>query len=162
MVPEIQGATDKIFCHFGPFFALPAPWQHRKSKFKIEKNIWRYYHFTHLHHTWQSFDVWFLRLLFFLRFCNCYFSFWAIFCLFSLVSRKSQNLKKKKKKPGDIIILQMCTKILWWDIQFLRYGVRRMDGWTDGRTDGWTDRRTDGRKKWYIEVGVPPKIHWLN
>ena len=23
--------------------------------------------------------------------------------------------------------------------------------------DGWTDRRTDGRKKWHVEVGVPPK-----
>ena len=23
--------------------------------------------------------------------------------------------------------------------------------------DGWTDRRTDRRKKWHVEVGVPPK-----
>ena len=30
--------------------------------------------------------------------CNCYFSFWAIFCPFN------------GKMPGDIIILHMCTK----------------------------------------------------
>ena len=28
---------------------------------KIWKNTWRYYHFTHVYHTWQSYDVWFLR-----------------------------------------------------------------------------------------------------
>ena len=44
--------------------------------------------------------------------CNCYFSFWANFCLFTfLTARKIKILKKwKKKKPGDIIILHMCTK----------------------------------------------------
>ena len=43
--------TD-IFCHFGPLFALSAPWQPGRSKL---------YHFTQLHHKWQSYDVWFLR-----------------------------------------------------------------------------------------------------
>ena len=28
---------------------------------KLKKNTSRYYHFTHLHHKWQSYDVWFLR-----------------------------------------------------------------------------------------------------
>ena len=43
---------------------------------------------------------------------NCYFSFWAIFCLPPLPpnSPKNQNEKKMKKKHGDIIILHMCTK----------------------------------------------------
>ena len=37
--------------------------------------------------------------------CNCYFSFWAIFCPFtSLTAQKKQNNKKRKKTPGDIII----------------------------------------------------------
>ena len=44
------------------------------------------------------------------RRCNCYFSFWAIFCPFTSNSPKNQNLKKVKKTPGDIIILQKCTK----------------------------------------------------
>ena len=28
---------------------------------------------------------------------------------------------------------------------------------TDGQTDGQTEGQTDGQKKWYIEVGAPPK-----
>ena len=43
--------------------------------------------------------------------CNCYFSFWAIFCPFMpLAAQKIKILKKWKKTPGDIIILHMCTK----------------------------------------------------
>ena len=57
-----------------------------------------------------------------------------------------------KKTPGDII-LHMCTKKMMmyvdnddvWldDAWFLRYGAQRMDGRT--------------KKKWHIEMGVPPK-----
>ena len=28
---------------------------------KKKKNTWRYYHFTQVHHKWQSYDAWFLR-----------------------------------------------------------------------------------------------------
>ena len=43
--------------------------------------------------------------------CNCYFSFWAIFCLStSLTAQKIKTKKKRKQTPGDIIILQQCTK----------------------------------------------------
>ena len=61
MVPEIQGATEQklstfwaIFCPFNPL---------RTWKIKIltlKKNTRRYY-FTHLHHNWQSYDIWCLR-----------------------------------------------------------------------------------------------------
>ena len=121
MVLEIRSETDRIFCHFGPFFTLSSlliipkikilrkkwnkclemsssdvymctinedhtiygswnirwnreifvilghflPFQFSENlehqNLKIEKNTWRYYHFTHLHHKWQSYDVWFLR-----------------------------------------------------------------------------------------------------
>ena len=40
--------------------------------------------------------------------CNCYCSFWAIF--YPPDSPKSEHFKKMKKTPGDIIILQNCTK----------------------------------------------------
>ena len=40
-----------IFCPFALY---------KNQNFNIEKNTWRYYHFTHLHHKWQSCDVWFL------------------------------------------------------------------------------------------------------
>ena len=41
---------------------------------------------------------------------GCYFSFWAIFCSFTPLKHKNKNFKKMKKTPGDIMILQMCTK----------------------------------------------------
>ena len=43
--------------------------------------------------------------------CNCYFSFWTIFCPFiSLTAQNINIFKKMKNTPGDIIILQECTK----------------------------------------------------
>ena len=43
--------------------------------------------------------------------CNCYFSFWTIFCPFtSATAWKMKISKKNEKNPGDIIILQKCTK----------------------------------------------------
>ena len=43
--------------------------------------------------------------------CNCYFSFWAIFCPFTpLTTRKMKILKTYKKTPWDIIILHKCTQ----------------------------------------------------
>ena len=47
-----------ILGHFLPFQPLD---NLENQNFNIEKNTWRYYHFTHLHHKWQSYDVWFLR-----------------------------------------------------------------------------------------------------
>ena len=58
MVSEIWGAADRILCHFGQFFALLPSDDKILEKWK---NTWRYYHFTHVYHTWQSYDVWFLR-----------------------------------------------------------------------------------------------------
>ena len=43
--------------------------------------------------------------------CNCYFSFWAIFCPFTPITAWKMKISKKwKKMPGDIIILHKCTK----------------------------------------------------
>ena len=47
-----------ILGHFLPFQPLD---NLENQNFNIEKNTWRYYHFTHLHHKWQSYDAWFLR-----------------------------------------------------------------------------------------------------
>ena len=47
-----------ILDHFMPF---QPPENLEKQNFKIEKKTWRYYHFTHLHYKWQSYDIWFLR-----------------------------------------------------------------------------------------------------
>ena len=47
--------------------------------------------------------------------CNCYFSFWVIFCLFTPITAQKLKISKKwppppKKKPRDVIILHECTK----------------------------------------------------
>ena len=39
--------------------------------------------------------------------CNCYFSFWAIFCPFTPTCLKNENFKKMKKKK------QNKTKKTW-------------------------------------------------
>ena len=52
MVAEMWSETDRIFCHFGPFFVLLPPLppnnpETQKFEKKIEKNPWRYYPFIH-------------------------------------------------------------------------------------------------------------------
>ena len=87
--------------------------------------------------------------------CNCYFSFWAIFCCFTSLTAQKIKIWKKiwKKTPGYIIILHICTKIYDKNVVwFLRHGARRTDGQTDGRTVR--------QKKWHIEAGVSPKNIW--
>ena len=62
MLTQIWSATDIIFCHFRPFFALLPHYWPQKLKFgKNVKNTWRYYPFTHVYHKSRSYDVWFLR-----------------------------------------------------------------------------------------------------
>ena len=53
--------SRQIFVILGHFLPFQSPDNPENQNFKIEKNTWRYYHFTHLHHKWQSYDVWFLR-----------------------------------------------------------------------------------------------------
>ena len=43
-----------IFVHFLFFQSLD---NLENQNFNIEKNTWRYCHFTHLHHKWQSYDI---------------------------------------------------------------------------------------------------------
>ena len=61
--------------------------------------------------------------------CNCYFSFWTIFCPFTPLT--AQKIKVLKKTLGDITILHMCTKN--YDQIFT---VPEICCATDGRTDG--------------------------
>ena len=108
-----------IFCHFGPFFALPhyLPW---KWKFGINvQNAWRYYAFINVYQKWRSWcmlpdirdDI----------FC-------PFFCpLILLTPQKSKILQKWEKTPGDIIILPMCTK---------NHNHMRYDSW-DAEWDTW-------------------------
>ena len=67
-----------ILDHFLPF--TPIWTQKIKILKKWKKKPWRYYHFPNMCHNWQSYDVWFLRLL---RVTDRIFlSFWAVFLPF--------------------------------------------------------------------------------
>ena len=77
---QIWSATDKIFCHFRPFFALLSPPTNNsenKNFEKLKKNpediiILHRCTKNHDHMLYCSLDM--ARNGF-----NCYFSFWAIF-----------------------------------------------------------------------------------
>ena len=88
-----------------PFTPLPLLNTQNIEILKKWKKARRYYHFTQVHHKWQSHDKWFLR----------YEAWQTIFCHFELYfdfypsnNLKNQNFEKMKKKPGDII-LPKCT-----------------------------------------------------
>ena len=123
MVPEISGATDRIFCHFGPFFALLPPWRPRKSKFwKIEKNTWRYHHFTHVHPKWQSWcmvpDIWSATDRIF-----CHFG--SIFVLLPPYGpRKSKFWKHENNAWRYYHFTHAYHKWLSYEVWFLRFGIR--------------------------------------
>ena len=52
----------EIFVILGHFLLFQHPDNLENQNVNIEKkNTWRYYCFTHLHHKWQSYDIWFLR-----------------------------------------------------------------------------------------------------
>ena len=135
MVPEIRCATDRIFCHFGPFFALLPLYQPEKLKFwknenKIPGDIITLHKSTEnhdhtLHFSWNTMH----------DRCNFWFSFWASFCPFTLPLNNTKNLNftKMKKIPGDFIILHLYNKnhdhmmYSFWDMVH--------NGWKDGQTD---------------------------
>ena len=121
--PEIWSVTDRIFCHFGPFFAFLYPLTTQKINIlkKWKKNPRRYYHFTHVYHKWrQLYDAWFLK---YEAWQQNFLSFWTVFCSFTPPNNpKNQNFGKLKKAPGDIIIYTSVPKIMIiYAILFLRY-----------------------------------------
>ena len=113
MVPEIFSATGRIFCHFGPFFALfYTPSSLTTQKIKILKKKKKHVETSSFYTSvpkimiicytvpeiWRVTDVIVL------------FHFGLFFVLYPTNSPKNQNLKQMKKTPRDIIILHMCTK----------------------------------------------------
>ena len=94
----------------------------RKSKFwKNEKNAWKSHYFTQVYQKWQSYDVWFLRYdIPFIPLTARKIKIkkrnekntWR-YQHFAIVYQKSWSFPiflLRQKWPGDIIILQKCTK----------------------------------------------------
>ena len=90
-----------IFCTFTTL----KTWKIKIVK-KMRKNSWKHYHFTHVYHKWQLYDVWFLRYKArqteFFVILDCFLPFYPP------NNPKNQNFAKLKKPFGDIIILHMC------------------------------------------------------
>ena len=95
MVPEIKVRQTGIFDILGHFLPFQPLDNLENQNFNIEINTWRYYHFTHLHHKWQSYDAWFLR---YGADRHNFLSFWTVFCHFTpLWPQKIKFFKKMEK-----------------------------------------------------------------
>ena len=129
MVPETRSATDIIFCHSEPFFALLPSYRPRKPKFwknEKKKKNWRYYHFTNVYHKWQSYYVWLLR----------YGAWWPTeffvildhFLHFNPHPNnptKNQNFEKLEKNAWiNYHFTHVYHKWQSYDVWFLRYWVQ--------------------------------------
>ena len=94
----------EIFDILGHFLLFQPLENLENQNFNIEKNTWRYYHFIHLHHKWQSYDIWFLRYATDIIFCHSR----LFFCPFTpLCTQKIKIFKKMEKIPVDIIFINM-------------------------------------------------------
>ena len=119
MVPEVWNATDRMFCHFGPFFALfgggPPLTTQRIKILKKWKNCLEilslYTGVYNINDIPSAMERVFVILDYFLP---CYHS----------NNPRNQNFEKMEKKPRDIIILHMCTINESYHVWFLRYGVQ--------------------------------------
>ena len=96
IVPEIWSATDRILSHFGTFFALLPHNNTEKQNLKIIKKKPR----DIILHKWtKNYDhMLYCSCDMVGEDCNCYFSFWAIFCPFTLEKPKKSNFPLKKWK----------------------------------------------------------------
>ena len=80
-------------------------------KTKTTTKTWRYHHFTQKYQKSWSYAI--LLLKYTVRDgCNCYFSYWAIFCPFTTLTAWKMKIsgKRKEKTPRGMIILHKCTK----------------------------------------------------
>ena len=135
MAPEIWNVTEffVILGHFLPFYPTNNPKNQNFEKMKkttgdiiiLYTCIKNHDHMYTIPEIWHMTDV-------------IYISYFGPFsAILPPKSPKKQNFKKWKKTPGDIIILQMCTK----NYDHMMYGSWDMvwDGWMDQKTDRKTD-----------------------
>ena len=122
---------DRIFCHFGTFFALLPHQQSKKSKFwKTEKNTSRYHHFTQVYqkswsHVLRFLEIWCVTNLI------CIFPFGLFLPFNPTNSLKNQNLKKWKKGL-DISSFYKCVPkimITWCTVPEIWCTMDRQKKW---------------------------------
>ena len=119
----------QIFLSFWTIFCSVTPLKTKQIKiFKKWKKPWRYYHFTHVYHKWQSYEVWFLRYTawqdrIFCIILDCFLSFYPPNNL------KNQTFEKLKKMSRDVNINDNHVNHKWQshNVWFLRYGAWRTE-----------------------------------
>ena len=119
-----KGCNRQNFPSFGAKFYPFTPLTTQKIKIKIGKNTWRYYHFTHIHHKWQSHYVWFLR---YGSQRMAFLSFWSVFSLLAPSEPRKSKYWKNEKSTSRYNFTNVCHKWQSYDVWFLRYGARRME-----------------------------------
>ena len=107
MVPEIWSATDRIFCHFGLFFAL-LPFKNPENqnfenmkKMLVDNIILHICTINANHMVYVSWDMEHDRQFFLILD--------HLFPFYPLNNPENQNFEKLKKMPGNIIISHKCT-----------------------------------------------------
>ena len=116
---DMESTKDRIFCHFGLFFALlPSNNLENKNVEKMKKapgDIISLHMCTiNENHMYGSWDIECNRQNFFVILDH--------FFLFNPPNKPENQNLEKWKKPSDIIILHLCTTN---DVWLLRYGVRQ-------------------------------------
>ena len=82
MVPDISTATDNFFCHLGPSWPIHSrnsPKIKNTKKMKKNRGDIIILHNCTKKHDHRLYCSWHMAR----DRCNCYFSFWAIFCTFT-------------------------------------------------------------------------------
>ena len=111
MVPEISSIMDRIVCHLDHFL----PFYPSNNIITLHKHIK-----NHDHVLYCSLDVG-------LKGCNCYFSFWAIFCPFNCLTVWKIKILKNEKKPYRYHHFTTVYQESWsYAILFLRYDPWQM------------------------------------
>ena len=135
MVPEIWRVTDRIFCHFGSFFALcPSNNMKNQNSEKMKKKAWRYHHFTIVYQkswsyatllprygTWQMFvtDV-------------IIFHFGLFFAILPPKTAPKINIFKTWKKQLEISLFYICVSkimIRWRTVPEIWCVTNRQTDW---------------------------------
>ena len=106
----------EILCPFNPTDNL------ENQDLNIQKNTWTYYHFTNLHHKWQSYNVSFLRHK---ARQTIFLSFWIVFCSLPYEPRKSKFWKNEKTTRRYYHFTHVYRNWQSYDVWYLRYRVRQ-------------------------------------
>ena len=91
----------EIFVILGHFLLFQPLESLENQNFSIEKNTWRYYHFTHLHHKWQSYDVMVPEIWSVTDLIFCHFG--PFFALLPHLTTQKIKIMKKWKKHLEIL-----------------------------------------------------------